>query len=220
MIYSAKNKACLYRLSDPQRVLSSISQARLVEKDLVAVPADLFNMQLARLCGLPAISPIITEYDWPTLPGRTPFRHQTIMASFHTLHPRSINTSEMGTAKTLSVLWAADYLMRQGVIKRALVVAPLSTLERVWCNEIYQNFLERRSVGLLYGDRSRRLAVLEEPTISTFATMTAWAWVPTVDDVSSTMDRLLSALSLEKTSVSWSSMKRARTRTVSPKGHA
>jgi len=71
----------------------------------------------------------------------------------------------MGTMKTLSTLWAADWLMKQypeGQF-RALIVAPLSTLERVWANAIFKNFLSRRSFEILHGDASRRLSGLAKP---------------------------------------------------------
>ena len=44
------------------------------------------------------------------------------------------------TGKTLSALWSADFLMQKGVIKRVLVLGPLSTVYSVWANEIKANF--------------------------------------------------------------------------------
>ena len=85
------------------------------------------------------------------------------MAGFHTLYPRCMNVSEMRVGKTLSTLWAADYLMSQGLVHRALVIAPLSTLKRVWEDEIFTNFHGRRRASILYGDRAKRAQQLRAP---------------------------------------------------------
>jgi hypothetical protein len=68
------------------------------------------------------------------------------------------------TMKTLATLWAADFVMSQypkGEC-RALIVAPLSILERVWSDAIFANLLSRRTVKIVYGssvDRQRQLAI-------------------------------------------------------------
>lgn len=66
------------------------------------------------------------------------------------------------TMKTISMLWAADWLMKQhpkGEF-RALIVAPLSTLQRVWADTIFANFLGNRTFEILHGDAARRSAGL------------------------------------------------------------
>jgi hypothetical protein len=66
------------------------------------------------------------------------------------------------TGKTLSALWAADYIMRQhprGTC-RALIVAPLSILDRVWANAIFGNFLSKRTFAILHGTQEKRLEQL------------------------------------------------------------
>jgi len=64
------------------------------------------------------------------------------------------------TMKTISALWASDYLMEQGVIKKVLIVSPLSTLERVWGDEIFKNF-PKRKFAVLYGSADKRKALLK-----------------------------------------------------------
>jgi SNF2 family DNA or RNA helicase len=85
------------------------------------------------------------------------------MSAFLTLHPRAFNLSDIGTGKTLGTLWAADYLMRKGIVKKALVLSPLSTLYRVWQDEIFQHFLGNRKCVVLHGSREKRLELLKEP---------------------------------------------------------
>lgn len=63
------------------------------------------------------------------------------------------------TGKTLSTLWAFDYLKSIGNARRMLVVSPLSTLERTWADEIFRHFPEL-TWSVVYGDKSRRLRQL------------------------------------------------------------
>ena len=65
------------------------------------------------------------------------------------------------TGKTASCLWTADYLMKQGLVRKVLIISPLSTLERVWHDELYLTFWWRKVV-VLYGDRAKRLRLLKE----------------------------------------------------------
>lgn len=63
------------------------------------------------------------------------------------------------TGKTLSVLWAFDYLRREGLLNKMLVTAPLSTLERTWGDEIFRHFPHLNFVTL-YGPKDRRRKLL------------------------------------------------------------
>lgn len=65
------------------------------------------------------------------------------------------------TGKTLATLWGYDYLREHKILRRALVVTPLSTLERTWADEIFQHFPHLGTV-VLYGSRERRLKLLEQ----------------------------------------------------------
>ena len=162
MWFSAVHNCVVYEHSDPRQIAASISGARCLNPRLVAVPADLFSLQLARVLGLPVPNLMELEgYDWPIAQGRAPLAHQKYAANFHAVHPRCFNLSEMGTMKTLSALWAADYLMKKGLVQRALIISPLSTLKRVWDDEIFRNFMNRRSAVILHGTREQRLDKLE-----------------------------------------------------------
>lgn len=65
------------------------------------------------------------------------------------------------SGKTISVLWAFDYLRKAGLVKRMLVIGPLSTLERAWGDEIYKHF-PHLSFAVLHGSRERRHKLLAE----------------------------------------------------------
>jgi len=156
VIYSREHNCVLYK-TDPAPVCAVIPDAKPINGHYVAVPVALRSFQLLRLLGLPVPNLLELDYDWPMLAGRKPYEHQKYMAAFHALHPRSFNLSQMGTGKTLGVLWGADYLMRAGVVHKALILSPLSTLKRVWDDEVFRNFTGRRSAAILYGDRMQRL---------------------------------------------------------------
>lgn len=158
MIYSRQHNCVVYDHPEPGVIVGAIAGARQVNGSRVAIPADLFSMQLARVMGLPVPNVLdISAYDWPMQPGRKPYAHQRYMASFAVVHPRHFNLSEMGTGKTLSNLWAADYLMSIGAVRKALIISPLSTLGPVWDDEIFRNFCGRRKSTVLHGDRDKRL---------------------------------------------------------------
>jgi SNF2 family DNA or RNA helicase len=160
MQYSKLHNMCVYDTHHAMRIGNHVPTAKLVSEGRVAVPCTVENMQAMRRLGFEAVSPILHEYDFPIRPPYKPYEHQLHMAAFMTLHPRCFNLSDMGTGKTLSILWALDYLMTKGLIKKAIVIAPLSTIRRVWEDEIFTNFLSRRRCLVVYGDRTQRLNIL------------------------------------------------------------
>jgi SNF2 family DNA or RNA helicase len=120
----------------------------------IAVKHTLEAAKVLRNMGINVPAPIRYQYDWP---GKfKPFDHQIVMSEFLTLHRRAFNLSEMGTAKTNAALWAADWLMKTGRVRKVLVLSPLSTLERVWANDIFDTLMHRRC-AILHGDIGKRL---------------------------------------------------------------
>jgi SNF2 family DNA or RNA helicase len=94
-------------------------------------------------------------YKWPRPLGFTPFDHQRKTASFLTDNSRAFCFNEQGTGKTASVIWAADYLMKAGMIKRVLVVCPLSIMQSAWQNDLFK-FAVHRTVDVAYGNAEKR----------------------------------------------------------------
>jgi SNF2 family DNA or RNA helicase len=70
--------------------------------------------------------------------------------------------NDIGTGKTLSALWAADYLMNAGLVHKCLVLSPLSTIDRVWADGIFHSF-PNRTFATLHGtaEKRRRLMKLD-----------------------------------------------------------
>ena len=114
------------------------------------------DRRLVRMYG-DAPSPMDKEYEWPGL--YKPFAHQRVTASFLALRDRAFCFNEAGTGKTSSVIWAADYLMTQGLVQRVLVICPLSIMYSAWQADIFKTAMHR-SVAVAYGDNNKRKKVI------------------------------------------------------------
>jgi SNF2 family DNA or RNA helicase len=131
-------------------------------------PCTVESQAFAAKLKLPAYSPILVEknYDWPSAPYiRHPFAHQYEMAAMLTLHHRVLNLAEIGTGKTLGCLWAADFLMAQKMVRRAVVVGPLSVLNSVWRNHIGEHFAGRRRCAVCAGSKPQRLKAVRDRSV-------------------------------------------------------
>ena len=161
MVVVEKAKALALKLNNPNRVLDSIPSAKSYEVrgvPLVVTPHRLDEVKVLRNLGINAPSPILHYYDWP---GQyTPFAHQKQTAAFLTLNHRGLVLNEIGTGKTASALWAADYLIETKHVKKVLILSPLSTLERVWGDGIFTELTHRKFV-VLYGTAEKRMKLLK-----------------------------------------------------------
>ena len=150
------------KLNNPQRVLECLPTAKFVNLrgvDVVLTPHKPDEVRVLRNLGIKAPAPILHYYDWSG--SYKPYNHQRQTAAFLTMNKRALVLNEIGTGKTQSALWAADYLMDKGIIKKCLIVSPLSTLERVWGDAIFKEFTHRKSVTL-YGTAKRRRRLLKQ----------------------------------------------------------
>lgn len=158
-----ENKAILITTRRPHLVTECIPRSEIVETngDLhkVAVHWGLDEAQaLTKLKIKEVPSPIMRDYKWPGL--YKPMQHQKETSSFLTLHRRAFCFNEQGTGKTASAIWASDYLMEQGVVGRVLIICPLSIMQSAWQADLFK-FAMHRKVGIAYGDRLKRKAVIE-----------------------------------------------------------
>jgi len=155
-----KHKKLLLNLKDPDRITAIMPTARTLEvkgRTLVAIPHKLDEVRVLRNLGFDPPNPMGSYYDWP---GRyKPFVHQQVTGEFLTMNPRAFVLNGMGSGKTMSVLWAFDYLRKLGKVKRMLVISPLSTLERAWGDEIFRHFPDM-SFAVLHGSREKRHKLL------------------------------------------------------------
>lgn len=167
MLYSVDHNVILYKTEQPLAIVTATEGARPINGSHVGVPASLGNIQSLRRLGHVVPRPLeIDNYDWPIRQPDRPLPHQKITANFLAIHKRCFCLNDMGTMKTLSALWAADYLMemerRNGRRLRSIIVSPLSTLESVWQKTILRHFLGRRKCVVVHGSESRRRKLLEQ----------------------------------------------------------
>ena len=109
---------------------------------------------------LPSIpSPILRDYHWPGI--YKPFDHQKTTAAFLSLRKRAFCFNEAGTGKTSAAIWAADYLMDLGRIKRALIVCPLSIMYTAWQADIFKTTMHR-SAAVAHGPREKRVKIIND----------------------------------------------------------
>jgi SNF2 family DNA or RNA helicase len=152
------NKILLLNLRNPNKVTTVIPKSKQLEGNQVAVNWGLDEARVLNNLQIKNIpSPIMGHYNWPGL--HKPFDHQKTTASFLTLNPRAFCLNEQGTGKTGSVIWAADYLMKIGRIKRVLVICPLSIMDSAWRADLFK-FAMHRHVDIAYGSREKRVRVI------------------------------------------------------------
>jgi len=162
MLVLPSAKALALKLNNPERVLASIPTAQRVNirgQEVVVTPHKVEEVEALNNLGIGAPSPILYHYNWP---GRfKPYQHQQDTAAFLTVNRKGLVLNEIGTGKTQSALWAADYLIETGAVSKVLIMSPLSTLERVWGDAIYMNLTHRRAV-VLHGTAERRKKLLRQ----------------------------------------------------------
>tara|TARA_R110000868_G_scaffold410521_1_gene698957 strand:- start:2803 stop:4338 length:1536 start_codon:yes stop_codon:yes gene_type:complete len=151
------NKALLLTLRNPSKVTAVIPKSKELPNNQVLVNWGLDETQVLRNMNINAPSPIESRYEWS---GRyTPFDHQKTTASFLTLNRRAFCFNEQGTGKTASAIWASDYLIGQGVIRRVLVVCPLSIMDSAWRDDLF-SFAMHRKVDVAYGAAKKRREII------------------------------------------------------------
>ena len=101
----------------------------------------------------------LSEYTWPRPPGFTPFEHQKTTAEFLATNRKAFCFNEQGTGKTASVIWAVDYLMALGLVKRVLVICPLSIMKSAWQQDLFK-FAIHRTVSVAYGAARKRKEIV------------------------------------------------------------
>ena len=160
MFFSPEHNCLIYKV-DPR--LRDLEGARRINGEYIAIPASLANLQGIRRVGYAVPPPMeAAHYQWPLRAPWVPLEHQRTTANFLVLHKRAFCFNDMGTMKTLSALWAADFLMEQENDYRALVVAPLSILKSVWGQHIFEHLGKRRKYAILHGSHEHRRRELDK----------------------------------------------------------
>jgi SNF2 family DNA or RNA helicase len=158
-----ENKALLFKTRNPHKY-SIIPKHKVMTVDggyQVAVYWGLDEVRVLRNLGVKNVpSPITQRYDWP---GRyKPMQHQIDTAAFLTIHRRAFVFSEPGTGKTLSALWAADYLMKLGKVRRVLILCPLSIMHSAWMGDINNSVIHRSAIIAHHPKAARRIEMIQQ----------------------------------------------------------
>lgn len=137
-----------------------IPKSKILDSGEVLVKWGLEEAQVLKNLRIKNVpSPIKSKYGWPGL--YKPFDHQKETASFLTLHRRAFCFNEQGTGKTSSVIWAADYLMNEGLIKRVLVLCPLSIMQSAWETDLFK-FAMHRTVAIAHSySKDKRISAIQ-----------------------------------------------------------
>ena len=160
-----ENKLLVFRTRDPSRYALIPKSRNLGEVSPgiheIAVKWGLDEVKVLRNLGVKNVpSPIQGTYRWPGL--FKPFEHQIATASFLTMNNRAYCFNAPGTGKSLACLWAADYLMTKGLVRRCLVVCPLSIMEAAWMKDLMQSIIHRKAAIAHSSSMQRRIDIIEE----------------------------------------------------------
>ena len=154
-------KALLLKLRSPKQVTAVIPKSRAVSQHEVLVKWGVDEVFALRNMNIKVPSPIEGRYNWP---GQyKPMGHQRTTASFLTLNKRAFCFNEQGTGKTASAIWAADFLMTQGKVRRVLIICPLSIMDSAWRNDLFSVAMHR-TIAVAHGDAKKRRALLAQNT--------------------------------------------------------
>ena len=153
------NKALLLRVRDPNRVTALIPKSQQLPDNKVLVNWGLAEASSLKTLNIKAPSPIEGRYKWTG--KHKPFDHQKTTAGFLTMNKRAFCFNEQGTGKTASAIWASDYLLQQKIIKRVLVICPLSIMDSAWRDDLF-TFATHRTVSVAYGASAKRKKIIEE----------------------------------------------------------
>jgi len=158
------DKALLFNTRKAAQITALIPKSKVIASngdiDRLLVNWEFDEVQLLRNLGIKDVpSPILGKYGWPGM--FTPFDHQRTTAEFLTLNPRCYVFNEAGTGKTGAAAWAADYLMKQGKVKRVLVVCPVSIMETAWRSDLFKTVMHR-TVAIAQGSRTQRQDIISK----------------------------------------------------------
>jgi SNF2 family DNA or RNA helicase len=78
------------------------------------------------------------------------------------MNRRAFCFNDPGTGKTLSALWAADYLITRGEVRRILILCPLSIMHSAWMGDINRSVIHRSAVVAHHAQASRRIEMIQQ----------------------------------------------------------
>jgi SNF2 family DNA or RNA helicase len=153
-----ENRGLRLKVRDPQRITTAIPTSKLIGNNEVLVKWGVDEARVLRNLNIKDVpSPILGKYKWP---GQyKPFEHQKVTSSFLTMNPRSFCFNEQGTGKTASAIWAADFLLKEKIINKVLIICPLSIMDSAWRADLFK-FAMHRTVDIAHGPKDKRRKII------------------------------------------------------------
>lgn len=129
------------------------------DKQVESMPHTLDSVRLFRNMGTELPTPM--KANGYAFPGRfPPFLHQLDTADFLAGYDRCFCLNSPGTGKTAAAIWAADYLMQQGVLRKVLVLCPMSCMGSVWADELF-NCAPHATQVIVHGGKDSRVKLAQ-----------------------------------------------------------
>ncbi len=152
------NRGLLLRVRNPGKITTAIPSSKQVSNTDVLVKWGVDEARVLKNLNVKDVpSPILGQYKWS---GRyKPFEHQKTTASFLTMNRKAFCFNEQGTGKTASAIWASDFLMQRKLIKRVLIICPLSIMDSAWRADLF-NFAMHRTVDIAHGAKKKRQEII------------------------------------------------------------
>jgi SNF2 family DNA or RNA helicase len=158
------NKALLFKTRNPTKY-NLIPKHKVLSENNgtfeILVYFGMEEVKVLRNLGVKNVpSPIGYRYNWP---GKyKPMSHQRETSEFLTFNRKAFVFSEPGTGKTLSALWAADYLMSIGKVRRVLILCPLSIMQSAWLGDLSNSIIHRSAIVAHHTQASRRIEMVQQ----------------------------------------------------------
>lgn len=159
-------KAIVLKVRDPKKyteVFDSVGIKYKVDGNMLVVKHNVDTFKILENLGakLEQYEPMRVHYLYPKLHGMyDPMYHQKETAVFVTQNPRAFVLNTQRTGKTASCLWAADYLMKEGVIDKVLICCTVTNCA-TWADEAKAIFANRTAL-IARGSRSVRKSILRQ----------------------------------------------------------
>ncbi len=158
-----EDKAVVFRTRNPDKY-QIIPKHKVLDQDgdtyKIAVYWGLDEVRVLRNLGVKDVpSPITRKYNWP---GRyKPMAHQIETSSFLTVNRKAFVFNDPGTGKTLSALWAADYLMQRNLVRRVLILCPLSIMHSAWMGDLNNSIIHRSAIVAHHAQAAKRIEMIQ-----------------------------------------------------------
>ena len=154
------NRGLLLKVRNPNKITTAIPNSKHLGRNNVLVKWGGDESRVLQNLNVKNVpSPIMGKYHWP---GKyRPFAHQKTTSAFLTMNRRAFCFNEQGTGKTASAIWASDFLMNQKVIKRVLIICPLSIMDSAWRADLFK-FAMHRTVSIAHGPKAKRETIIND----------------------------------------------------------